>query len=178
MKHSRHNVPPPPLDRAKLERLALGYVGRYATTRAKLSAYLDRKLKARGWAGSEPPDTRAIAERMAELGLIDDASFALAKEASLRRRGLGERRLEPALRAAGIETEDGMLARETAKDNAWPAAIRFAERKRIGPFASEKPDKMLRAKHFAMLMRAGHPVEIARRLLESSADDLKGDDDL
>jgi regulatory protein len=39
----------PPLDQAALQELALRYVGKYATTRAKLRAYLGRKLRERGW---------------------------------------------------------------------------------------------------------------------------------
>jgi hypothetical protein len=34
----------------------LGYAGRYATTRARLAAYLERKLRERGWSG--PADRR------------------------------------------------------------------------------------------------------------------------
>jgi regulatory protein len=178
VKHSRHNEPAPPLDRGTLDRLALSYVTRYATTRAKLRAYLDRKIKARGWAEADAPDSQEIADRMAKLGLIDDQAFALAREASLRRRGLGQRRLGAVLKAAGIEEEDAASARQAAQDHAWAAALRFAERKRIGRFALAEPDRPTRARHFAMLMRAGHPPDIARRLIESEADDPEGDGDL
>ena len=41
----------PPLDEAGLNELALAYVARYATSRAKLLAYLARKLRERGWGG-------------------------------------------------------------------------------------------------------------------------------
>ncbi|HYZ48955.1 MAG TPA: RecX family transcriptional regulator, partial [Sphingomonas sp.] len=40
-----------PLDAPALERFALRYVERYATTRARLADYLSRKLRERGWAG-------------------------------------------------------------------------------------------------------------------------------
>ena len=45
--------PRPPLNAAKLEELALGYVGRFATSRAKLLSYLKRKLRERGWDGDQ-----------------------------------------------------------------------------------------------------------------------------
>ena len=38
-----------------LEQAALFYAGRYATTRAKLAAYLVRKLRERCWAEAHPP---------------------------------------------------------------------------------------------------------------------------
>lgn len=48
-KTRREKRPPKPLDGDRLEELALHYVSRYATTKAKLVRYLDRKLHARGW---------------------------------------------------------------------------------------------------------------------------------
>ena len=74
---------PPPLERAALQELALRYVGKYATTRAKLRAYLSRKLRERGWDGAREPDLEALAERFAELGYVDDAAYALSKSRSL-----------------------------------------------------------------------------------------------
>ncbi|KTW08260.1 RecX family transcriptional regulator, partial [Sphingomonas sanguinis] len=38
-----------------LERLALRYVERFATTEGKLVDYLTRKLRERGWAGEGAP---------------------------------------------------------------------------------------------------------------------------
>ena len=69
----------PPLDESRLNELALRYVGRFATTRAKLRSYLARKLRERGWGGEREPDVAAIAERFAAQGYIDDSSYALAK---------------------------------------------------------------------------------------------------
>ena len=53
-----------PLDAAALDRIALRYVERFATTRARLADYLRRKIRERGWDG-EPVDPAAIAERFA-----------------------------------------------------------------------------------------------------------------
>src|SRR4051812_28574362 len=44
-----------PLDERSLDERAIAYVGRYATTRARLADYLKRKVAERGWAGTEPP---------------------------------------------------------------------------------------------------------------------------
>ena len=46
---------PSPLTATRLQDLALSYVARFATTRAKLEAYLVRKLRERGWEGDDPP---------------------------------------------------------------------------------------------------------------------------
>ena len=69
----------PPLDDRGLNELAVRYVGKYATTRAKLAAYLSRKVRERGWGGDSDPAIAGIVDRFAELGYVDDAGYALDK---------------------------------------------------------------------------------------------------
>jgi regulatory protein len=152
-----------PLNEASLQELALRYVGKYATTRAKLTAYLKRKLREWGWEGREP-DLAALVERMAKLGYIDDASFALSKSRSLSARGYGKRRLQDQLRLAGVEESDSAAAHEHADAEAVDAALRFATRRRIGPFASSVADPREREKWIAAMVRAGHPFGLARAI--------------
>ena len=171
VKTDRHKKPRPVLDAERLERLGLFYVGRYATSRAKLRAYLARKIRERGWEGAAP-DMDGLVERFGALGYLDDSAFAAARAASLQRRGYGERRVEQALRAAGIEESDAAEARAQVEEGAMAAAIRFAKRKRIGPFAAGEPDREARQKAFAAMMRAGHPMDVVRRVLNASAGDI------
>ena len=150
----------PPLDAEGLERLGLFYAGRYATTRAKLADYLRRKLRERGWSGAGAPPVEALVERFAALGYVDDAAFAAgAERRSLLRRGYGERRVAQALRAAGIGGEDAAPARREAERSAEDAALRFARRRRIGPYADAAADGSRGArgsKAAAAMLRAGH----------------------
>jgi regulatory protein len=157
--------PRPPLTPTSLNELALSYVGRFATSRAKLASYLKRKLRERGWDGTAEPDPQAIAERMAELGYIDDRAFASSKARSLLSRGYGERRVGDALHAAGIADADGADARRECGEGAVDAAVRFARRRRIGPFAEQIPDQAARQKMIAAMLRAGHRMELARRIV-------------
>jgi regulatory protein len=157
----------PPLDLEALERLALFYVGRYATTAAKLRSYLGRKVRERGWEGP-PADLEALANRFKSLNYIDDEAFAGARAASLQRRGYGERRIAQALDAAGIGEEDKAGARESVREGALEAALRFAKRKRIGPFAAAEPDRQQRQKAFAAMIRAGHSMDLTRQVLNAS----------
>lgn len=155
----------PPLDKAGLEQAALSYAGRYATTRARLRAYLARKLRERGWEGGASPPLDLLVERLAGLGYVDDRAFAAARGAALSRRGYGPGRVAAALHAAGIGEEDGAEAREAAAASAWEAALRFAERRRIGPFAAARADGRAREKALAAMLRAGHPPAVARRIV-------------
>lgn len=176
MKHHRHKSARPPLDQEGLERIALHYVGRYATSRAKLRHYLERKLSERGWSGEGVAPVDALIERIRTLGYVDDRAFAAARAASLGRRGYGPRRVSESLRAAGIGEEDGAEAREIASENAMTAALSFARRKRIGPYAAAAPDRPAREKAFAALLRAGHAMDIARRIVDAAPGDVPEED--
>lgn len=166
MKPRRRQRSLPPLDEGRLNELALRYVSRFATTRAKLRSYLARKLRERGWDGVREPDLERMADRFAEQGYVDDQSFALAKSRSLTDRGYGKRRVLDALRAAGVEEEEGSAARDHAETEALNSALRFAKRRRIGPFALAKPDDPKeRDKALGAMIRAGHSFEIAKAVI-------------
>lgn len=158
--------PRPPLDAARLEEMALNYVGRFATSRAKLMAYLARKLRERGWDGQGEPPLEAVADKLVRLGYVDDRAFALAKARALTGRGYGERRVRQALTFAGIAEDDGAEARCLAEEEAVAAALRFARRRAIGPFASIVADPNQRERALAAMIRAGHRFGIARAIID------------
>ena len=156
----------PPLTSDTLGELALNYVGRFATTRSKLVTYLRRKIRERGWDGAHGPDLEAIANSFAERGYVDDKAYALSKSRALTSRGYGLRRVDQALRSAGVDEEDSGGARDLAREEAVEAALRFAQRRRIGPFASSPPDPKGRERALAAMVRAGHGFGIARALVD------------
>jgi regulatory protein len=166
-----------PLDQPALQELAFGYVARFATSRAKLSSYLVRKLRERGWSGTAEPDTAAVVDKVVELGFIDDAAYAGMKAASLTRRGYGKGRVRVVLAAGGIGAEDGSAALELAEEQQLAAALRFAERRRIGPYAEQPLELSARQKALAAMLRAGHPLDLARRIVAAppgSFDEIDG----
>ena len=156
----------PALDEAALDRLAIAYVGRFGTTEAKLAHYLGRKVRERGWEGDIPPRIADVVARCVRLGYVDDAAFAKARGENLTRRGLGARRVAQALHGAGVREEAAAPAREAAKEAAWPAAIAFARRRRIGPFAREAHDQDQIRRDLAAMVRAGHAFALARRIVQ------------
>ena len=162
----RNRRPLEPLKPADLEWFALRYVERYATTRGKLADYLQRKIRERGWGGEGPPDPRALAQRLADLGYIDDRAFAESKAGAMGRRGLGARRVTQALHFDGVESEDAEAVAPIIADNIAASAIAFARRKRIGPFAREAADRPLQEKQVAAMMRAGHAPALVWKLVK------------
>jgi regulatory protein len=164
-----------PLSPRRLEELALRYVGRYATTRARLIQYLRRKVRERGWEGECVPEYGEIAQKFTGLGYIDDRAFALAKASAHVSRGLGSRRLTAALQAAGIDEVDRTEAMEVAHDRSVESALRLAERRKLGPFASHAPASPKdREKAIAVLIRGGHRFDIARAIVELAPGDDAG----
>lgn len=145
--------------------MALRYVERFATTRGRLADYLRRKIRERGWEGL-PADPVAVAERMAELGYVNDAAFAEARVSAMTRRGLGARRVADALRHARVQADDAEALAPVIAERAPEAALAYARRKRFGPFARTQADRDLLAKQLAAMARAGHNYSLSRRILE------------
>lgn len=151
-----------PITASSLEAMTLRYVERYATSREKLARYLRRKLAERGWDGPGEPPIAALVEKMAGLRYVDDTQFAEARTRSLSRRGYGGRRIGQALAADGI----GKPLRDRVTDglNGMEAALAIARRKRIGPFSNAEPTPESTRKAIGILLRAGHELDVARRV--------------
>ncbi len=160
---------PKPLDAERLQELALSYVARFATSAARLEQYLERKLRERGWAGERDPDVAALVARYIELGYIDDAAYARARAGSLLRRGYGPRRVRQALGQAGIgeDVREDVRAGEGAERR---AALALARKRRLGPFGVAKPDRAQREKQLAAMLRAGHPLDSAREMVDAPSE--------
>ena len=167
----------PSYDSATLERAALDYAARYATTRAKLAAYLRRKLRERGWAEEGAAPVEGLVERFAERGYVDDRAFARARADSLLRRGYGAQRIGNALRAAGIDSGTAGELSERIGARAEQAAMSYARRRRIGPFSDRRPDPAEKRRWIASMARAGHPIELILRILDIAPDELDVDRD-
>lgn len=150
-----------------LEELALRYVGRYATSQGKLTSYLNRKVRERGFDGDGGAVIDRLVRNFAERGYVDDASYAAMKARDLAARGYGERRLGATLYAARISDDDSEEARQIAAEQRTAAALAYARRRRFGPFAGEKvSDRKVFEKQMAAMLRAGHPPELSRRILD------------
>ncbi|HOB13654.1 MAG TPA: RecX family transcriptional regulator [Novosphingobium sp.] len=158
---------PRPLDAARLEELALAYVARFATSAAKLEGYLLRKLRERGWEGEGEAPVRALVARFVASGYVDDLAYARAKSGSLLRRGYGQRRIGQALHAAGIDEDvrEEVRAGEGAERR---AALACAQKRGFGPFGRDLPDRALKEKQIAALLRAGHRLDSARELVNAA----------
>lgn len=157
----------------KLREIALRYVSRYATSEAKLSGYLHRKIRERGWSLDEPePNIEALVADFVRLGFIDDTAFAAARARVMTQRGMGLRRVNEDLRAKGITEIRSADARAQAERDRWVAADRFARRKKFGPYAETIASPALFQKQMQAFLRAGHSFETAKVFLQATPGQL------
>lgn len=172
--------PAPPVTAAWLERAALHYLERYSASVEMLRRTLRRRVEKRARARGEDPGAfaemiEATTARAVSAGLVDDARFATARLATLRRRGTSTRGALAKLSAKGV-LPDAVASAMAAEREAAPeaeadaietaAARAYARRRRLGPF--RRPD--LRALHrdrdLAALARAGFGYDLARRTVD------------
>ncbi len=163
----------------RLEKAALFYLERYASSSENLRRVLMRRVDASARVhgtdreeGAQAVD--AILQRFLRAGLLDDTAFAEARAASLHRRGVSMRGIRMKLGQKGVSEEDidkalaalaDMLHPEEEGDAELQAALNYARRRRIGPFRREKREEY-RDRDLAAFGRQGFSYDTARQILE------------
>jgi regulatory protein len=169
--------PPPVVTPAALEAAALYYLERYSSSAENLRRVLMRRIERAARAGTiERDDGRArvdaIVARLVDRRLVDDAAYAEGRARSLSRQGRSRARIAQRLAAKGVGSDaiDAALA-GLAEDGETDlaAALRFAKRRRLGPFRAAKERAERRDRDLAALGRAGFSFEIARRVVDAES---------
>jgi regulatory protein len=170
--------PPRPVTPAYLERAAMAYLERYASSSENLRRVLRRKVHRRCRERGEDPAAfeAAIDEVVAKTqraGLIDDARYAEARIASLRRRGGSTRAIRAKLAAKGVGADTLAAALQPEEGDEEAAARALARRRRLGPYRG-RDRAAFRDKDLAALARAGFGFEIARRTIDGDRPEDEG----
>jgi regulatory protein len=167
----------------RLQSWALFYLQRYACSRARVSQYLVRKIKAAAPGDAEllerllARDIPALLDRYEELGYINDNAYASAFAKSLMRSGRSQSFIAGKLREKGvppaiIQTLLVNLQEEHGTAIKLGAAVRLMQKKRLGCYAvRDVPIE----RQIASLARAGfdfHTIQQALRLDREVADDI------
>jgi regulatory protein len=149
-----------------LERWALHYLGRYASSAENLRRVLMRRVRQKFPAAAPAALIEALIARYRQSGLLDDAAYAAGRVQSLYRRGESLRAIRARLAAKGVTPEDVADAvsnlREAAPDPDLAAACAFARRRRLGPFRRGAADHLRELGAFA---RAGFGRRVAEAVL-------------
>lgn len=162
---------PPVLSANDVLRMARGYLTRRAASTEQLRRYLLRKQRRHtsesGWlpgdAATIHPLVEEVLSRLGRAGLLDDAALARSRRSSLIAKGLPAKRVERTLRMQGLEAEPQETSPgEPIEDEAQ--AHRYAERKRLGRFASGRRSPS-QERDIRALVRAGFAPDLAVRVM-------------
>ena len=168
-----------PFTAASLEKAALAYLERFASSAENLRRVLRRRLRRAAPEGADGESGEALIEavvgRLRRAGLLDDARYAEAKAASLNRRGVSRRSIAGRLAQQGVAGElvAAALAEVSAAtgDADLAAACALARRRRLGPYRPAAARADHRTKDLAAFARAGFDLGIARRILACADED-------
>jgi len=167
---------PRPVTPAYLQRAALAYLERYASSAENLRRVLRRKVDTRCRLRGENPAAfqdmiDEVVAKSLRTGLIDDARYAEARVATLRRRGGSARAIQAKLAAKGVDRSTIAEALEGGEeDDEEKAAHALARRRKLGPY---RPGERApyRDKDLAALARAGFRFDVARRVVDGERED-------
>jgi regulatory protein len=168
-----------------LEKAALHYLERYASSSANLRRVLLAKVErsARAHGTDRDEGARAverILRRFLDSGLLDDRAYAEGRAVTLHRAGHGTRAIRARLARKGIdeETVDAALARleDEAAEPELAAALRYARKRRLGPYRPAAARGERRERDMAALARKGFSPHLARRIVDADdADELEAE---
>lgn len=172
---------PRPATPERLEKAALHYLERYATSAENLRRVLMRRVHRSAQLHDTDPDIGAEAitdliTRYRRAGLLDDVGYATGRAGSLHRQGKSARYIRGSLAAKGVAAEDidralDALGEEIgAVDGDLVAAVNYARRRRIGPWRRADRETY-RDRDLAALGRQGFGYDIARKVIEADDTD-------
>jgi regulatory protein len=164
---------------ARLKEAALHYLDRYEASVQSVRRVLRRRVERWAQKSGTPVEEgafEAVEEVIADLrraGLLDDARYAGVKARSLFRGGRSGRSIGAYLAARGVSAEVIGEALETRADEVeegvepdLEAALRFAQKKRLGRFRPSHLREEKRDRDLAALGRAGFSWHIAKTVVD------------
>ena len=167
-------------EHVRLMNKAVDYLGHYATSRHKLGQILQRFAN-RKLADYDADDIAAAIQQTIDqcsrLGYLDDRDYALTVARSQRRLGRSQAVIRQRLRQHALDDDIIADALNEADKNSpsgdLQAAIRFAQRRRLGPFAQRHGAHHQRLdahqwkqRDLGAMARAGFSMAISRQIVD------------
>ena len=168
---------------------AIDYLGRYASSRHKLAQILQR-FATRKLTDYDPDDIATAIQQtidhFSKLGYLDDQQFAVTVARGQRRLGRSQAVIRQRLRQHALD--DDLIAQALAEadenraNGDMQAAIRFAQRRRLGPFAQRRNARhqhldthQWKQRDLGAMARAGFSMSTSRLVLDHEDPDTIGD---
>ena len=174
---------------ARMMNKAVDYLGRYASSRHKLGQILQR-FATRKLSGYDADEIAAAIQqtidKCGQLGYLNDRQFAVTVARSQRQRGRSQVLIRQRLRQHQLN--DDIIAHAFAEadkniaNGDLQAAIRFAQRRRLGPFAQrhnahhQRLDaNQWKQRDLGAMARAGFSMVISQQVLDHENPDTIND---
>jgi regulatory protein len=169
-----------------LRKSGLWYLEKYAASVHSLRQVLNRRVLNAILVEDLDKDTcnhwiDRIIERFIKAGLLNDSEFAQARATSLFKKGTSTQMIRSKLFDKGISGAiiDQVVVElhEDWNNPDLKAAIRFSQRKRLGPFRQLHTRSEFSQRDLATLGRAGFSYEVAQKIINAlSLQELEKDD--
>ncbi len=162
------------IDSTQIEKWALFYLERYASSAENLRRVLRRRVRREAAADAEmvqaaDPLIDALITRYRNVALLDDAAYAASRARRGVTRGHSMRRIAAGLAAKGVGAEEAAVAladlRKGEGDADLAAACAFARRRHLGPFRREPAGAETRIRELGAFARAGFTRRTAEAVL-------------
>lgn len=116
-----------------------------------------------------------LVEKLAKTGMVDDKTYAEGRTRALFRRGVSPRSIAQRLTQKGIEDElvqkSIAVLYENTPDPNLLAAIKFAKRRRLGPYRTRGDSDDRSQKDLASLARAGFDYQTAHKIISAGSNE-------
>tara|TARA_R110002012_G_scaffold1802_21_gene8736 strand:+ start:815 stop:1432 length:618 start_codon:yes stop_codon:yes gene_type:complete len=176
-KKRREKKPPKPITESYLRNVALWYMERYASSAANLKAVLMRRVRlSSAYHGSDPAEgaeiVDAVVQRYTEAGILNDRLFAETRVRSLVSRGTSSKMIRRKLMEKGVSSDDidAALAEILDQESGeLVSAVRYAQRRRIGPFRLPEKREENRDRDMGALARQGFGFGIAAKVVDAES---------
>ncbi|MEZ5757127.1 MAG: RecX family transcriptional regulator [Emcibacteraceae bacterium] len=168
-----------------IQKAAYRYLERYATSEANLKFILNRKIDRQLANIENAEDLRREArmwvmdtvKKCVELGLVNDQLYAEAKINAYLNSGNSLNIAKNKLRSKGLPTQliSEMVSdiEEKSPDINFISAIKYAKKRRFGPFRVRKANEDTEKKEQASMARAGFSFEEIMRVLKADSEELE-----
>ncbi len=190
-KQKRKKWIPPAMTAEYLREATTQYLERYMPSEFQLKQVLwrkiDKNIHLRG-SGNRSEYGAMIMEELRyrkEIGALDDQRFAAAWVESLHTKGKSKIQIRVKLQQKGIDrciiNKALIPLDDEEQDFAFEAAVRYARKRRFGPFQVDPQKRKERyKKDVAAMMRAGHSYENIKKIMacESLEDIFRLDENL
>ena len=191
--HSRKKKPkvPKKITASYLRNSGLYYLQRFTSSTGHFRSVMMRKIKLSCQHHTEQniDDCAKLLEaliiELTELGLLDDDAYGYAMVTSFRRRGFSKAQIMQKLRAKSMTAEQIQYFIDRFneqhdlenKETELLSALRFAQKKRLGPFRSHDKhaaiDDGLVSKELGKFARAGFSYDLSKTIMDMPEDEAQ-----